>query len=167
MDMGSIAAAIGGLKAASDITQAMVGVRDTAILQAKTIELQQVILAAQASGIAAQSEQFTFLERIRDLEEELTSIKAWGAEKERYKLNEIKSGVFTYILKEEAGTAEPSHQICANCYDNLQRKSILQTEIQSIGRAEILFCHHCGSEIYIRGMRHTEHGQRRKPTFKI
>lgn len=165
MDMGSIATAISGLQAATNIAKSMVGVRDASVIQVKTIELQSAILAAQTSALTAQSEQFSLLDRIRELEKEVTRIEAWGAEKQRYQLNEVKPGVFTYILKEEEGAAELMHQICANCCDVHQRKSILQIETQAVGRAEILFCHHCGSEIYIRGMRRNEHGQRRKPTF--
>jgi len=161
MDMSSITAAIGGLKTASDIAQAMVGVRDTALLQSKIIELQQVILSAQSSGIAAQSEQFTLLDRIRNLEEEVTRMETWNAEKDRYKLHEVRDGLFTYILKDEEEAAEPSHQLCANCFNTQNKKSILQRETQAVGRAQTLVCLNCNSEIYLTGMRRKEHDQRR------
>ena len=163
MDIGSIAAAVSSLKTAGDIAQAMVGVRDTAIMQTKTIELQGAILTAQSSAITAQSEQFSLLERIRELEEKVAQAEAWATEKHRYKLNNLDGGGFTYVLKEEESTTEPVHQLCANCFDVHKRKSILQTEHYAVGRAEALFCHKCGFEFYVRGSRIPEHGPRRKP----
>ena len=159
MDMGSITAAIGGLQAATDIAKSMVGVRDTAIIQSKTIELQSAILAAQSSAITAQSEQFTLLERVRDLEKEVAGVEAWGAEKQRYTLHEPQPGIFTYILKEEEGATEPNHQICANCCDIHKRKSIMQMETRNPGMAEVLCCHNCGSHIYVFGHWHRDHGR--------
>ncbi len=159
MDMSSIQAAIGGLKTASDIAKAMVDIRDAAVLQSKTIELQQVILSAQSSGIAAQSEQFTLLERIRNLEEKMAHMETWNTEKERYALCEVVSGAFTYVLKEVEGAVEPTHHLCANCYDQGQ-KSIMHKQKRDPGRAEYLTCHNCEADILIRGVARPEHRPR-------
>src|SRR5690606_27378746 len=142
----SIQAAIGGLKTASDIAQSLVTLRDASVVQAKTIELQSVILAAQSSAIAAQSQQFALLERIRELEEHVARVEAWNTEKKRYKLTEIGFGQFAYILKEEESAGEPKHMLCANCY-NRGEKSILQNELRNPGRHTVTFCDNCNSEL--------------------
>src|SRR5947209_1842747 len=86
VDMGSIAAALGGLKTAGEIAKALLQLHSETERQAKVIELQSVILAAQSSAISAQSDQFTMLEEVRALKEEIAKVKAWETQKQRYKL---------------------------------------------------------------------------------
>jgi len=147
-----IAAALAALKAASDIAKALMGLHDSAIINAKVIELQGEIMSAQQSTLAAQEAQSTLAERERNLEKEVADLKAWGTEREKYKLKDLRSGVFAYALKEEAGAAEPAHLLCSNCYQDW-RKSILQKEGRGIvdGAVEMLVCLRCGSEINMSG----------------
>ena len=53
IDMGSIAAALGGLKTAGELAKAIIQIKSEVDRNAKVIELQSVILAAQSSAIAA------------------------------------------------------------------------------------------------------------------
>ncbi len=155
-DLTAITGAIGGLKTAHETIKAMIETRDTAVFQSKAIELQTQILAAQSSALAAQSDQFALLETIRKLEEKVAALEAWNTEKERYTLHQVKDRRFTYILKEDVDSPEPTHQICANCYQN-KHKSVLQYETRSPKRASLLVCHYCGSEIYLMGDRSAGH----------
>lgn len=156
VDLTAIGGAISALKTAHEAVQGMIDARDTAVFQTKAIELQAQILSAQSSALTAHSDQFALLEKIRKLEEEMAALEAWNTEKERYTLHEIKDRRFTYILKEEMGSSEPTHQICANCYQN-KHKSVLQYETRSPKRASLLVCHYCGSEIYLMGDRSAGH----------
>ncbi len=160
IDLGSIQAAIGGLQAAGNIAKSMINIRDATALQSKTIELQQAILAAQDSALTAKSAQASLIDRISDLEEEVARMKAWDAEKDRYELTDLGNGKFAYSLKEQTDSTEPSHKICANCY-NHNEKSILQSETRNPGRINVLVCHNCDAEIITRGIRRSE-GERPK-----
>jgi hypothetical protein len=131
MDMGSIAALTGSLQAAVEITKGLIGARDMAMIQDKIIELQGVILSAQQGALAAQSSQFSLLEHVRELEQQMTSMKTWEVEKQEYELKDIGSGCFAYMLKPNARGSQPPHWLCAACYEH-GRKSILQHQ----GRAE-------------------------------
>ena len=82
----TLQSAVLSLKTASDIAKGFLHLTSLADVQGKVIELQDVILAAQTSALAAQSEQFTMVERVRDLEKEITRIKAWEEEKKRYQM---------------------------------------------------------------------------------
>ena len=93
-------------------------------VQSKAIELQQIILSAQSSALAAQSEQFSLLNKISELEKEVARVKAWEEQKQRYALVSPWQGAVTYALKKASSNAEPPHWICANCYED-GRKSIL------------------------------------------
>ncbi len=158
IDMSAIAGTVGGLKTLGETVKGMIEARDTAVFQAKAIELQTQILAAQSSALAAHSDQFAMLDKIRQLEEEKAALEAWNTEKERYALKEVKTGVFTYVLKKEMSDSEPTHQICANCYQN-KRVSILQRETRTPSRATVLVCNHCGSEIFTIGDRRAGHAK--------
>jgi hypothetical protein len=60
IDMGAISGGLAALSAAKDIAQSLIDLRDTAKFQGAVVELQGKILAAQ-------SDQFTLLETVREL----------------------------------------------------------------------------------------------------
>jgi hypothetical protein len=103
----------------------MIGLHDIKIVREKAIELQAQILTAQSSALAAQSDQFALLEKVRSLEQQITDLEAWDREKKRYELKAIDSGSFAYVLKPDASNSEPPHWLCTTCYQN-GKKSILQ-----------------------------------------
>ena len=84
VDIQSISAAITGLKTAAEIVKAMKGLQDQADIQTKVKELQSAILDAQTSTLAAQSDQFTMIQRLRELEAEVRNVRAWEETKQRY-----------------------------------------------------------------------------------
>lgn len=141
MDMASIQAAVMSLKAAADIASGLIKLKTASEIQAKVAELNAEIISAQTSALAANSEQFALLKKVRDLEEEVARVKAWEAEKERYELHEHTAGIFTRRLKASMQSGEPMHEICANCYET-QRKSPLQTQ-RGERHTTVLFCPAC------------------------
>ena len=147
VDLKSIQGAISNLEAANELANTSMGLRDVAILHAKTIALRKVILRAQSSALRAQSEQSTLLERVRELEQKVAEVEAWTVEKQKYQLTEINPGQFAYTLKEHVASTEPPHMLCANCY-NHNEKSILQTETRYSGGRTVFFCQNCGSDMF-------------------
>jgi hypothetical protein len=149
MDYGMIQGAVTSLKVAADIAIALGNMKTMSEVQAKVIELQQVILSAQSGALAAQSEQFTLLQEIRDLKEEVARAKAWKEQKQRYALIAPWSGAAIYALKRQSAGSEPAHWICTNCYET-GRKSILADEhrLQAFGGGGIgIGCQVCKSHI--------------------
>lgn len=143
----SIQGAISNLQAANELAKTSIALRDITVLHAKSVALRKVILDAQSSALRAQSEQSSLLQRIRQLEEKLAEIEAWAAEKQKYQLTEINPGQFAYTLKEQTASPEPTHMLCANCY-NHNEKSILQAEMRYAGRHRVFFCQNCGSDMF-------------------
>ena len=142
MDITLLQGAITSLKAASDIAQGLVSLKVGAEVNAKAIELQSIVMSAQSGAIAAQSEQFTMLEQIRSLKEEVANAKAWKEESQRYALIQPWDGAFTYALKEDSKRAEPPHWICAKCYQE-SKKSILQDNGNPYLDKAALICPSC------------------------
>ncbi len=52
------------------------------------------------------------IQRINDLEKEITDVKAWQAEKQRYQLITPWDGCHVYALKDASKGTDPPHWIC-------------------------------------------------------
>lgn len=112
-------AGLGAIKTAFDLAKGLKDIDDATRRNAAVIELQEKILSAQMA-------QATLIERVGDLEKEVTRFETWDTEKKKYELKELYSGFFCYILKEAEEAGEAAHAICANCYQR-GSKSILQS----------------------------------------
>lgn len=143
VDIPSITAAISGLRTAAEIAKAMKGLHDLADIQTKVIDLQSAILDAQTSALTAQSDQFILMQKTRELEEEVSRVKAWDETKQHYQLITPWAGCHVYALKESQKGTEPPHWICPQCYED-GRKSILHNSQKHDRRTQwIIKCHHC------------------------
>lgn len=140
------------LKGAKDIAETMIGLRDAAALQAKSIEFQSKILDAQSRAFAAQEERTSLVEQVREIEKEVARLKDWSSEKQRYELKELGNGTLAYAVKEAMRGSEPPHWICANCYED-GKKSLLQPETRFPGRTTVYVCHGCSAELIASGGR--------------
>lgn len=149
MDMGALAAALASLKAAKDIAEAMVGLRDAAAFQGKLIEFQSKIIDANNAAFAAQEERSALLQRVRDLEEQVARLKAWETEKQRYQLENLYVGSFAYVLKEEARGAEPIHWLCAKCYQEGKKRILQISKAIALGAEHVYTCPECNSTIMV------------------
>lgn len=151
VDMAMISGTMSALKTAGDIAKLIIASHDSNVIQEKAIELQAQIFTAQQNALTAQSDQFTLLQRIRELEEQIANLKAWDAEKQRYELKRLPSGALVYTLKAEISGTEPAHEICAACYQH-GRKSFLQKVPTNNARVNLgipptLRCQECNSEV--------------------
>lgn len=147
VDMAAIAGAATSLKTAIDISKIALGLRDKSLIRTKVLEMQGEISSALASAIAAQTDQLAILQRISDLEKEITQLKAWDAEKENYDLKPIARGTVTYMLKPEVRGSEPPHWLCAQCFEN-RKRSILQIAAE-MSIHWIYHCAGCDSKILV------------------
>lgn len=122
-------------KSLFDTAKGLKDLNDATIRNAVSIELQEKILAAQ-------QQQAALIQRVGELEKEMASFEAWQAEKKRYHLTDFGEGTFAYLLKSEMGNGEPSHRLCATCYEQ-GKKSILQTQGRDSFSRENAYCHLC------------------------
>ncbi|MGA3228661.1 MAG: hypothetical protein ABSD51_01820 [Candidatus Binatus sp.] len=160
--MSDFGAAIVSLQAAFDLAKTFVGIHDDAVVREKVIELQGTIMSAQATAVAAHSDQTAALKRVTELEKEVADLKTWDAEKEKYELTQPmpRAEVFAYALKKDSGPPSLRHYLCATCYED-RVKSILQKEMR-VPLAEVLVCPRCGADHYLVGKRYPEHNAMKK-----
>jgi hypothetical protein len=148
MDISAIAGLASSLKVAGDITRAMIDLRDAQQVQAKVIELQREIMAAQGSALAALAERSELMTQIDRLKAQLAELDAWERKKARYQLTDHGGGTFTYELRTGTENGEPPHRICSNCYQQ-RRKSILQSRGQVASGREKVICPGCSGEFLL------------------
>ncbi len=152
-DAATISAGLQSLKAAFDIGKALTNLSISAEIKSRIIEMNGKILAAQESAIASRDYQSALLKQIGDLEKHIAELEAWDAEKQKYELINIRDEkttknfgpAFARALKADAGTSEPSHLVCPDCYEK-REKTILQEESRA-GNIRVLFCQRCQFEI--------------------
>ncbi|MEE7478435.1 hypothetical protein [Methylobacterium hispanicum] len=146
-DISAIAGIVSSLKAATDISKAMLDLRDGALIQSKVIELQSAILEAQQNSFDARTEQYEMTERVRDLEKKLAASEAWGEEKQRYELKAIDRGAMVYALKPDSGSEEPAHWLCPSCFQR-SKKSFLQDSGRASDKSFTLWkCQDCKCQV--------------------
>ena len=116
----------GALNAALNISKALLGIRDQALIQQKIVELTSEIISAQHAAMSAVTAQSALTDRIHDLEKQIMEMETWETEKQRYELKNADSGAFAYMQKPGMEGGQPPHWLCANCYEG-RKKGILQT----------------------------------------
>ena len=125
-DVTAIAAALTSFNTLKNIAQSMISLRDAQAFQAKILEFNGQLIDAQTKIFAVNEERSTLIERVRELESEITRMKDWETEKNRYQLVTPYVGCLVYALKKSMSNGQPPHYICTQCYENGKR-SILQT----------------------------------------
>ncbi len=131
------------LKAASDLAQGMLDLRDLTKLGSVVVKLNAEILAAQRGALTAQQNEADMAEEIRALKAEVAAFNDWETEKKRYELKEIKGfwKATVYALKEGVEPVETPHYICPDCYQGRQKRILQECHH---GSAQGLTCNHCG-----------------------
>ena len=129
-ELQAFQAITGSLRSAGEIAKALISLKVAADVQAKIIELNGAILAAQSDALSAQATQMELLGRIGELEGKLKGVEDWDAEKQRYSMVNA-NNVSVYVLKKSAmQSGEVPHAACPNCYQRKQ-KAILQPLMRS------------------------------------
>ncbi|WP_260928202.1 hypothetical protein [Novosphingobium sp. 9] len=154
--LAELSAALGSLKAMSDIVKGLNASFTEAKLNEVKLDFQRALIEATQALANAQASEAAAAARIRDLEDQIVKLKDWSAEKERYALHDIGRGAFAYVPKLGMENAEPPHWLCVNCFDH-GRKSALQNKGNGVGNRTIaergldktFACNHCSASIQV------------------
>jgi hypothetical protein len=147
--VGEIYAGISSFKVMLDIAKGLKDLSDASARYAAVIELQEKILGAQEA-------QTALIQKVGELEKEVTQFKNWDAEKQRYELKDIGQGSLAYALKAGMQPSQVEHYLCANCFEQ-SKKRILQREKMHVGRAIAYVCDDCDSMLYVQGHYYPDH----------
>lgn len=153
----TIGGAVSGLQTAAEMLKGLVGLRDARLIEAEIAKLNTVVIAAQQSALAAQKEQFTLLEDIRQLRARVVQLEGKGGEMERYKRTDMGGGTFAYTLKDGVKPGEDNHAACATCFEK-GHISTLQRVGPNAFKQEMHRCGSCKQTVPF--------GERQKPTIE-
>jgi len=128
IDLTLLPSAMAGLKGAIDITSALVKTNNIVDVNAKAIELQQIIIKLQQDIFSAQDSQRLANEEIQSLKKEISELKNVGRDLTRYKLCSPHFGCTVYGISKDDESNEPAHYLCSNCFQS-GKKSILNPKI--------------------------------------
>jgi hypothetical protein len=106
------------LNAAGDTLQKLIETRDLIKFGDDLRKLLAEVLAAQRGALTAQANEAMLLERIRELEKEISRFETWEREKARYERRNVGYGAFAYVLKKSERGTEAPHWACTNCYEH-------------------------------------------------
>jgi len=127
MDIGSISAALGGLKTAFELTKAAVAARDESkIAEAKQalndriIDVQNAALQLQERQSAARDEIDELKDQIRDLKASMKTLESDATERANYRLAAIFPGKWAY-----ESVIDPHHYACQQCFDGPSHRKVL------------------------------------------
>jgi hypothetical protein len=135
MTPAEVYAGLSAIKSAFDMTKGLKDIHDVTLRDRAVIELQEKLLAAQAT-------QSELVEHIHALEQKVTEFETWDSEKKRYELKCITWGVFAYMLKPEERGVRPPHWACTNCYEH-KHVAIVQYGVMKYGHGLDWFCPSC------------------------
>jgi hypothetical protein len=150
-DMLAIAQGLNAVKALTDIAKTMIGLRDSTKILETSVELNSKIADVQIALNAALAEQTTLIQTIREREEEITCLKAWDGEKEKYELKDLGSGSLALVIKPDAQGSEPVHCLCVRCSQDGKKRIMQNTgEMAPAPYGRKWRCSDCGTTINIR-----------------
>jgi hypothetical protein len=117
------------------MAKALKNIDNAVALNAAVIELQEKILAGREA-------QTALLERVDDLEKQVAGFEQWDAEKEKYQLASIAADTFAYVRKTDASPPQPTHYVCANCYEQREKRILQRSD------AAHVTCPGCKTRMY-------------------
>jgi hypothetical protein len=129
MDFAAIQGMMASLKAATDISKALVDLKIASEVQGKVIELQGALMTAQNSALEATNALYSLQDRVRNLESQVQAFQDWGEQEKRYALVACpwQNPVQVYALKKERADGEQAHYLCTNCF-HVRKRVILNPE---------------------------------------
>src|SRR5262245_61564345 len=150
--VGEIAGALTALRSASEVVKILMDTRDAALVNAQAGELYRHIVHAHISTVAAEVSEAALVQRIKMHEKQLAGTKEWEAVKGRYRLGDMGTGAFVYVHAPEPDGKEPTHWLCARCFDE-RKRSVLQYNNRTADRGRVYVCPTCRGAIVVHGVR--------------
>lgn len=147
VDLALLTGLAGGLKTAVDIGKTIKEINDITVIRSKVIEMQDLILGAQSSAMAAQTQLFELVQENAELKAKVAAMDDWKVTAARYQLRDYGEGTYAYELKEEAANGEPPHRLCPVCFENGKR-SILQFSLKTTGDQDLYKCSPCSADFF-------------------
>jgi hypothetical protein len=133
--------AVLALKTAFDIAKGIKDLDNQAAISSAVIDLQSAILEAQEAALKARTEKEQLEGQVKALLAEIEAAKDWQEERLKYRLRQIESGIYVYML-DQPPQGEPLFALCVPCFEQ-SIKSIIQSNGSSFVDKHLFECPTC------------------------
>ena len=140
-DSDAVSKTVSTLQSAYSLAKGIADLNEAHAIKVQIGELQAQILSAQESALRSQEREAALARQVDELEQRIAQLETWNAEKQRYQLTDFGEETFAYLLKPDMSEGEPTHRLCANCFEKRQ-KSILQYAHEDRGQ-DVYHCLNC------------------------
>ncbi|MEI9420621.1 hypothetical protein O7A70_05465 [Mesorhizobium sp. Cs1299R1N1] len=147
VDLSLVTALVTNLKTAIDIGKTVKEITDISQVRDKVIEMQELILSAQSSAMAAQTQLFEVLQDNAELKHKAAAVDEWAATASRYQLRDFGAGTFAYELRPDAANGEPPHRLCPTCFEQ-RKRSLLQFIGHTASDQDFYKCIPCAQDYF-------------------
>ncbi|MGM5057873.1 hypothetical protein ACD589_24785 [Rhizobium sp. 814_E9_N1_1] len=147
VDMTLVSGIAGSLKTAFEIGKTVKEINDMSAVKGKVIEMQDLILSAQSSAMAAQAQLYEVLQENAELKRKANAVDEWNRTTARYALKDYGGGTFAYELRPDAANGEPIHRLCPACFAQ-GKMSILQFQGETASHQQFYKCMPCGQDYF-------------------
>lgn len=137
----------GTLKTAAELAKTVKDANDMPTIKGKIIEMQDLLLTAQSSTMAASTKLFELLQENASLKRKVEAADVWTSTAQRYALKDYGGGTFAYELKPEEARGDPIHKICPVCFE-ANKRSVLQFRGRTTSRQEMFRCMPCEHDYF-------------------
>jgi hypothetical protein len=133
------------IQSAYHLTKSIADLNEAHAIKVQLGELLAQILSAQESALRSQDRESALTRQVHVLEDRIAQMETWNAEKQRYQLTDFGSGTFAYLLNPDQKGSDPTHRLCAACFQK-REQSILQFKHRNNYGQEVCWCPNCKSE---------------------
>lgn len=122
----SISGVLTSLHMTAKALEAAIDARDNAKAKESLIQFTDRIIELQNLILSSQADQARLASDVEELKQECMRLKSWDAERAKYTLTEIASGVFAYVENDNVKPFNNTHKLCCSCFEK-GIKSTLQS----------------------------------------
>lgn len=141
-----VTGAVESAKAARDIGNALVTLRDETLIKERVFELNNTLMDLQQRLLEAQQNQFDLQRQVFALEQELKQTVNDQDVKARYKLSTFSNGTSVYVFRKEFRDPNNGQYFCTQCFERDGKAITLQQSMQSK-----LTCPTCKTVLFSKG----------------
>ena len=113
----------------------------------KVVSIQTEMASVQVGYLALIQQNSSLVTEKDDLKKEISNLKDWNKEKERYELKDVDPEVFAYVIKDSAKGTEPVHWLCCHCYNQGKKEIVILFHNSNYHKTYI--CHGCSQKISV------------------
>ncbi len=110
-------------------------------------EVREMLVELLDKAVTAKEEAVDLKTRLLEVTQELSRIQQFNADRQSYRLVELRAGSFAYRASSPGQDHEPAREFCAHCFEQAKRVVTLQLKQRDFN-VDTLHCTICGGDVF-------------------